>query len=171
METTGNSTLETKDHNAQSCSPATTPCTSKKKRNIISQKTIQELLLHIKKLGKKVETHSGELNVTIRVNTLLSQNVDDLHQYQRRSCIIIDEINHDKDESSADITSRAETVLSKYLQISKEEIELQVDKCCRVGPKDEDETQATILKFKVILSTNRYTMRGKKSRNQNQDFP
>ena len=72
VKTTGNSTLKTKHHNAQSCLPASTPSTLKKKRNVYSEKTIQELLLHIEKLEKKVERLSGELNVTIRVNTLLS---------------------------------------------------------------------------------------------------
>ena len=39
-------------------------------------------------------------------------------------------------------------VLNKHLQISKEDIKKQVDKCHRIGPKNEDGTQVTILKFK-----------------------
>ena len=38
--------------------------------------------------------------------------------------------------------------MNKHLQISKEEIERQVNKCHRIGPKNEDGTQATILRFK-----------------------
>ena len=72
VKTTGNRTLKTKHHNAQSYLPASTPSTLKKKRIVYSEKTIQELLLHIEKLEKKVERLSGELNVTIRINTLLS---------------------------------------------------------------------------------------------------
>ena len=72
VKTTGNRTLKTKHHNAQSYLPASTPSTLKKKRIVYSEKTIQELLLHIEKLEKKVERLSGELNVIIRVNTLLS---------------------------------------------------------------------------------------------------
>ena len=39
----GNSTLKTKQRNTQSRSPASTPSTSKKKQNINSEETIQEL--------------------------------------------------------------------------------------------------------------------------------
>ena len=57
----GNSTLtKTKQHHAQSKSPASTPSsTSKKKQNRNSEETIQELLLHIRKLEKKVERLSA----------------------------------------------------------------------------------------------------------------
>ena len=115
MKTTGNSTLKTKQHNAQSRLPASTPSTLKKKQNINSEETIQEVLLRIEKLEKKVERFFGELNVIKRVNTLLSQEVDDLQQCQIISCIIIDDINHDKDESVADITPKAKNVLNKHL--------------------------------------------------------
>ena len=81
VKITGNSTLKTKQHNAQSWLPASTPSTSKKKQNINSKETIQELLLHIKKLEEKEGRLSGELNVAKRVNTLLSQEVDDLQHY------------------------------------------------------------------------------------------
>ena len=149
VKSTENSNLtKSKQHHAQSQLPVPTPSTSKKKENTNSEETIQELLLHIKKLEKKVKSLSGELNVAKRVNTLLSQSVDELEQYQRGSCIIIDEINLNKDGSVADITSKAKNVLNKHHQISKEEIEKQVGKCQRIGPKDEDGTQATILKFK-----------------------
>ena len=174
VKTTGNSTLKTKQHNAQSQSPASTPSTSKKKQNINSEETTQELLLHIEKLEKKVERLSGELNVTKRVNTLLSQEVDDLQQYQRRLCIIIDGINHHEGESVADITSNIKNVLKKHLQIIKEEIKRQVDKCHRTGPKNEDGIQATIPKFKSHPFKESVYHRRKKNqeqKNQNQDFP
>ena len=101
-----------------------------------------------------MERFSGELNVTKRVNTLLSQEVDDLQQYQRRSCIIIDDINHDECESVADITSKAKNVLNKH-------------KCHRIGPKNEDGTQATILKLEShSFNVTQYTTRGRKSRTE-----
>ena len=57
-------------------------------------------------------------------------------------------------------------MLNKLLQINKEEIEKQVDKCHRVGPKNEDGTQATILKAKIKHLNNWYTMQGRKSRTE-----
>ena len=88
VKTTGNSTFKTKQHNAQSRLPASTPSFLKKKQNINGEEAILELLLRIEKLEKKVERLSAERNVTKKVNTLLIQEVDDLHQRQRRSCII-----------------------------------------------------------------------------------
>ena len=86
VKTTGNSTLtKTKQHHAQSQSPASAPSrSSKKKQNTNSEEIIQEPLVCIEKLETKVERLSGELNATKRVNTLLSQELDDLQQYQRR---------------------------------------------------------------------------------------
>ena len=81
VKITGNSTLKAKQHNAQSWLPPSTPSTLKKKQNINSEETIQELLLCIEKLEKKEGRLSGELNVTKRVNALLSQEVDDLHHH------------------------------------------------------------------------------------------
>ena len=91
----------------------------KEKTNTNSEESIQELLLCIEKLDKKVERFSGKFNVTKRINTLLRQEVDDLQQYQRRPCIIIDGINHGKDENITDITSKARPVMNKHFQISK----------------------------------------------------
>ena len=39
-------------------------------------------------------------------------------------------------------------MLNKHLQVSVEDIERQNGKCHRIGPKDKDGTQGTILKFK-----------------------
>ena len=131
-------------------------------------------MLCIKKLEKKWRL-SGELNITKRINTLFNQEVDDLQQYQKRSCIFIDGINHKKDESVADITSKnKKNVLNKHLQTSKEEIEKQYDKCHRNGPKNDNGTQTTILKFK----SHSFQRTGipleeenQEQKNQNHDFP
>ena len=61
-------------------------------------------------------------------------------------------------------------VLNKHLQISKEDIKKQVDKCYRIGPKNEDGTQATILKFKSD-SFKECKEENQEQKNQNQDFP
>ena len=112
--------MKTKQYHARSQLSALTPTQHlKEKTNTNSEESIQELLLYIEKLDKKVERFSGKLNVTKRINTLLRQEVDDLQQYQRRPCIIIDGINHDKDENITDITSKARPVMNKHFQISK----------------------------------------------------
>ena len=61
---------------------------------------------------------------------------------------LTDGINHGKHESITDITSKAKNALNKDLTISNNGIEKQVDKCHRIGPKNKDRTQLTILEFK-----------------------
>ena len=60
VKTTGNNTItKTKQHHVQPPSLASTHSTSKKNQNKNSEETIQELLLHIVKLEKKVKRVFG----------------------------------------------------------------------------------------------------------------
>ena len=48
-----------------------------------------DLLRRIEALENKVTKLESELSIAKNVNQLLSQELDDLHQYQRRSCLVI----------------------------------------------------------------------------------
>ena len=50
-------------------------------------------------LEKRVLELEGVLEVTRNANSLLEQEVDNLQQYQRRACIIVDDITPVKDET------------------------------------------------------------------------
>ena len=48
---------------------------------------------------KRVLELEGLLGVTRNANSLLEQEVENLQQYQRRACIIVDDITPVKDET------------------------------------------------------------------------
>ena len=76
-----------------------------------SSPTLEELLKKIGKLEDKVAELESELIVTRNVNELLSQEVDDLQQYQRRACVILDDITPSGHEATEEITKKAKIVL------------------------------------------------------------
>ena len=58
-----------------------------------------DLLRGIEALENKVTKLESELSIAKNVNQLLSQELDDLHQYQTRSCLVIDGINPQVNET------------------------------------------------------------------------
>ena len=63
-----------------------------------SSPSLEELLKRIETLEDKVAELESELIVSKNGNKQLSQEVDDLHQYQRRACIILDGITPSEHE-------------------------------------------------------------------------
>ena len=57
-----------------------------------NEDTIKSLTARIDMLEKKVLELEGVLEVTRNANSLLEQEVDNLQQYQRHACIIVDGI-------------------------------------------------------------------------------
>ena len=136
-----------KKTNSNSQTPNTqqeTPTTSKKSQEEI----INELTSRILQLENKVEILESTIQVTQRVNTALSNEIDDLQQYQRRQCIIIDGIQTTPNETVEEVSQKAEKVLIKKLNLDEEEVECEIDKCHRVGPVKEDGTQSTIIRLR-----------------------
>ena len=64
--------------------------------NISTRRTAteKELLKRVANLEKIVKKLRSELYITKNVNTLLSNENDDLQQYQKRHCIVIDYALH-----------------------------------------------------------------------------
>ena len=96
--------------------------------------TEKELLKRVANLEKVVEKLQSELYLTKNVNTLLSNEIDHLQQYQGRHCIVIDGLRTSPNEASDQITKKAEKVLTENLQFDPEEVNYQIDKCHRVRP-------------------------------------
>ena len=84
-----------------------------------SSTTLEELLERIEILEDKVVELKSELIVSKNVNKLLSQEVDEPHQYQRRACIILDEITASEHETTKEITKKAKNVVVKSLKFSE----------------------------------------------------
>ena len=105
------------------------------------------MLKRIEKLEDKVAELESELIVTRNVNNLLSQEVDDLQQYQRRACVILDGTTPSEHEITKEITKKAKNVMVKNLNFSEEEVDIKLDKCHWLGPS-RDGKQSTIVRFR-----------------------
>ena len=74
--------------------------------------------------------------------------MDDLQQYQRRACAILDDITPSWHEATEEITKKAKIVMVKNLSFSEEEDDIQLDKCLRLGTT-RDGKQSTIGRFRL----------------------
>ena len=123
----------------------TTPVTPN--ANLHDEDTIKSLTARIDILEKRVLELEGVLEVTRNANSLLEQEVDNLQQYQRRACIIVDGITPVKDETEEQITAKTKNVLIKNLGFEERKVNEELDKCHRLG-KAKDGKQSTIIRFK-----------------------
>ena len=65
-------------------------------------------------------------------------------------CIVIDGLRTSANETSDQVTEKAEKVLTENLQFDPEEVNYQIDKCHRTEPiNTKDCTQSTIARFKT----------------------
>ena len=85
------------------------------------------MLKRIEKLEDKVAELESKLIVTKNVNKLLSQAVDDLQQYQRKACVILDGITPSEHETMEEITKKAKNAMVKNQNFSEEEVDIKLD--------------------------------------------
>ena len=94
---------------------------------------VAELTARIANLQKTVEQLQSELVITKNVNNLLTNEVDDLQQYQWRQCIVIDGLQTTPNKTISQVTQKAENVLAQHLKLDPNEVVNQIDKCHRIG--------------------------------------
>ena len=70
-------------------------------------------------LEKRVLELKSVLKVTRNANSLLEQEVDNLQQYQRPTCIIVDDITPVIDETEEQITAKTKDFLIKISVLRK----------------------------------------------------
>ena len=86
------------------------------------------------------------------VNDTLRKGLDDLQQYQRRSCMIIDGIKVEEGEKISDLKEKVKTEVIKQTARNNQhsvaiEFDNEYDKCHRIGPI-KDGKQSIIVKVK-----------------------
>ena len=89
-----------------------------------SSPSLEKLLKRVESLEDKVAELESELIVSKNVNKLLSQEVDDLHQYQRSACIILDGITPSEHETTKQITRKAKNAMVKNLNFQRKKLTL-----------------------------------------------
>ena len=73
---------------------------------------VAKLTARIDNLEKTIERLQSELAITKNVNDILTNEVDDLQQYPRHQCIIIDSLQTAPNETTPQITQKAENALA-----------------------------------------------------------
>ena len=76
---------------------------------------VAELTARIANLEKLVEKLQSELVITKNVNDILVNEIDDLQQYQRRLCIVIDGLQTTPNETISQVTQKAKNKLAQHL--------------------------------------------------------
>ena len=114
------------------------------------ENTIKSLTARIDMLEKRILELEGVLEVTRNANSLIEQEADNLQQYQRRACIIVDSITPVNDETEEQITAKTKNFLTKNLGFEERKINDELNKCHRPG-KAKDGKQSTIIRFKSHL--------------------
>ena len=90
----------------------------------------------------------SSLIVAKNTNSLLEKEVDDLQQYQRQACIVIDGIKPADGGTEDQIKKKVRNVLVKNLGFNEERVDNEIDKCHGLG-KPKSEKQSTIIRFKT----------------------
>ena len=128
---------------------------------------VAELTARITNLEKTAERFQSELIITKHFNDILTNEVDDLQQYQRRLCIAIDGLQTAPNETILQVTQKAENVLAQHLKLDPHGVVIQIDKCHHIGPLKDDGTQSAIVRFKSHSFQEKAYVNRKKCSNHN----
>lgn len=113
------------------------------------QIAITELNKKIYTLESKLLQMEGKQIIATKVSTLLRKEIDDLQQYGRRSCMVIAGIPPANNDQAEDTEEKVIITLASNFNIDENLLRNGIDKAHRLGPKDENNKQATIVKFKT----------------------
>ena len=108
---------------------------------------IKALQQKINLMDQKFIEVFAEMALSSHINSILTEKLDSLSQYTRRSCIIIEGIPVVEGESVNQIEESAKNVLTENLGFNKSTVESEIDKAHGIGPGKQNHQQV-IVKFK-----------------------
>ena len=98
------------------------------------EKTIEEFLDRLGRLEATVSAMEGELAVVRNVNTILSQQLDEVDPYSRRLCMIVTDLRKPrKDETNNEDRKRVISAIAGETRLDRGEFTKHVDKVHPVG--------------------------------------
>ena len=102
-------------------------------------------------LTRQTATEQELLKGLANLENVLSNQIDDLQHYQRQHCIACDGLRISPNETSDQVTKKAEKVLTGNLRFDPEEVNYQTDNCHRAGKTNiKDRTQSSaVVRFKT----------------------
>ena len=125
----------------------------------VLQGKISSLKNKVETLENKVVVLESTLKVSQNTSDKLSAEVDNLHQYSRRNCIIVSGILIKPGESTADLKQSIENNMLKDVGVSKEFFEYEFDKVHKIGAADGDKQNVIVHLTNFHVD---YTIQGKK---------
>ena len=90
----------------------------------------------------------SEKVIASHVSDLLHEKIDDLQQYSRRNCLILDGLPVTTNESISDLKVKVRETVINDLNIDSAEFDNEFDKTHRIGPVSDGQNQKVIVRFK-----------------------
>ena len=108
---------------------------------------IQSLIAKVSNLETSLTQITAEKAVVSHINDFLLQKIDDLAQYGRRSCLLLEGVPCNPRETVFDVENSVKKVLEEELGFEKTKIDNEFDKAHRIGPIKAN-NQKVIIRFK-----------------------
>ena len=108
------------------------------------EETIKSLITKVKKLEGDVIQINAERAIASHINIFLRQSVDNLQQYTRRSCLLLEGLPSKPNESVKDVEKSVKDVLETKLGFEKNTVDFEFDKAHRVSSK----SKKVIIRFR-----------------------
>ena len=133
----------------------------------LQDEIVAEFTASIANLKKTVERLQSELVITKNVNDILTNEVDDLQQYQQRQCIVIDGLETTPNKKISQVTQKAENAFAQHIKLDPDEVVNQINKCHRIVLHKNDGTHLTKVRFKSYSFREKAYVNRKKCTNRN----
>ena len=98
------------------------------------EKKITSLQSQVASLDFKLIQINAEKALSSHINNILVEKLDDLSQYVRRPCIVMEVVLVNKGETDDDVVEAVKNVLVENLGFEKESVNNELDKAHHIGP-------------------------------------
>ena len=115
-------------------------------------------------MEQTVEKLESQLKTSQNVNTILSEQLDDLQQYGRRSCVIVEGIPLSENgtrETELEAETKLKNKLLKNFDILEKILNAEFDKCHRIGKVKPDKKNPEVSKQSMIVKFKSHSFRSK----------
>ena len=115
----------------------------------ITIEAFEKLIKRVEFLEGKLARLEGHLSLASHCcNKVLRDQLDELQQYSRRSCLIVRGIPVSEKETITDVESKLKALIVENLDVSEQTFDNEIDKAHRIGGIKDDGSQNTIVRFK-----------------------
>lgn len=114
----------------------------------LQRQEITDLKNKVLKLELLLNEVVSEKAIASHVSDLLHEKIDDLQQYSRRNCLVLEGLPVTTNESVNDLKDKVREAVTNDLNINSTEFDNEFDKTHRIGPVSDGQKQKVIVRFK-----------------------